>query len=73
MSAERFGFAKRRRISSEEIPPSDFCLARDRSMRLRNFGLLLRETVSMSALLAIILCFGNFILNRQELVQSNMF
>jgi hypothetical protein len=48
---EGFCFPSRRRISSVEIPPSTFCFARDRSIRARNFGLLLSETVSMSALL----------------------
>jgi hypothetical protein len=43
-------FSSRRRISSDEIPPSDFCLARDRSMRAIKLGLLLKDTVSISAL-----------------------
>jgi len=43
-----FGFSKRRRISWMEIPPSFFCLARERSIKAINLGLLLRETVSIS-------------------------
>jgi len=48
--AECFGFPSRLRISSVEIPPSDFCLERERSIKAINFGLLLKETVSISAL-----------------------
>lgn len=46
-----FDFFSRRRISSADIPPSALCLARDRSIKSRNCGLLLRDTVSMSAFL----------------------
>jgi hypothetical protein len=45
-----FGLSSRRRISSNEIPPPDFCLVRDRSIKAINLGLLLKDTVSISAL-----------------------
>ena len=53
MCAECF-FLSRRRISSDEIPPSAFCPDRDLSIKAINFGLLLKDTVSMSALMSIL-------------------
>jgi len=53
MCAECF-FLSRRRISSDEIPSSAFCLNRDLSIKAINFGLLLKDTVSMSALMSIL-------------------
>ena len=53
MCAECF-FLSRRRISSDEIPSSAFCLNRDLSIKAINFGLLLKATVSMSALMSIL-------------------